>query len=301
MATELPNYYGQASLGDPTVGTVGIQVNSLLNSVLTSEPFVFNVAEQTAPITKSYQIIFQNSELGPVVDTTGTYRNAIQTIYHPPQYRYLVVDSTGSAFPVQVGGRLISGSNYCNSNIVNIRFVSGSLSGSNLSISASIATGSQDILVTNITKSVDNTNINSLKSGSNFYRRSDGIVNNTFYNGDYYYPETSIQVIGSFERTILRGSETTIITETDDFISKTAKPLIFEADYYYLFSQEIDSVLTIETAIDLPQGFSISPTGRSIVGFVNFTSQKTFTVKLTNGDVYNIIIKPIFAKRKYIY
>jgi hypothetical protein len=204
----------------------------------------------------------------------------------------------------------ISGSSYLNSNFINIRFISGSLSGSNLSyltfnISASVTssfiTASQDILVTNITKSVDNGYLNNLTSGSNLIKGTDGIVNKTIYTGDLYFSDTSINTEGLIKRTILRGSNTTITTNTSEFIPTVNKTYTYEVDYNYMFNQEIDSVLTIDTAYDLPTGFNISTNGKNIVGYVNFTDTKTVIVKLSDGTIYNIIIKPIFFKKKYIY
>ena len=66
-----------------------------------------------------------------------------------------------------------------------------------------------------------------------------------------------------------------------------------------MFDQEIDSVYTIDTAFGLPTGFTVRE--RRIVGYVNFTTSKTIVVKLSDGTFYNIVIKPIFTKRKYIY
>ena len=94
---------------------------------------------------------------------------------------------------------------------------------------------------------------------------------------------------------------TTITTNTSEFIPTVNKTYTYEVDYNYMFNQEIDSVLTIDTAYDLPTGFNISTNGKNIVGYVNFTDTKTVIVKLSDGTIYNIIIKPIFFKKKYIY
>ncbi len=162
-------------------------------------------------------------------------------------------------------------------------------------------TSSQDILVTNITKSADNGYLNNLDSGSNLIKGTDGIVNKTIYTGDLYFSDTSINTEGLIKRTILRGSNTTITTNTSEFIPTVNKTYTYEVDYNYMFNQEIDSVLTIDTAYDLPTGFNISTNGKNIVGYVNFTDTKTVIVKLSDGTIYNIIIKPIFFKKKYIY
>ena len=204
----------------------------------------------------------------------------------------------------------ISGSSYLNSNILNIRFISGSLSGSNLSYltfnlgassTSSFLTASQDILVTNISRSADNRYLNELNSGSNLIKGTDGIVNKTVYTGDLYLSNTIINTEGLIKRTILQGDDTSITVNTSDFIPTVNKTYTYETDYNYMFNQEIDSVQTIDIAYDLPLGFYISTNGKNIVGYVNFTDTKTVTVKLSDGTVYNIIIKPIFFKRKYIY
>jgi len=206
-----------------------------------------------------------------------------------------------SNYPISVG--VLVGSNYCNSNILNIRIVSGSISASNLILptGSTDLTSSQDILVTNITKSADNGYLNNLDSGSNLIKGTDGIVNKTIYTGDLYFSDTSINTEGLIKRTILRGSNTTITTNTSEFIPTVNKTYTYEVDYNYMFNQEIDSVLTIDTAYDLPTGFNISTNGKNIVGYVNFTDTKTVIVKLSDGTIYNIIIKPIFFKKKYIY
>ena len=182
-----------------------------------------------------------------------------------------------------------------------IWFLSGSISASNLIFpTGSLGfTGSQDIIVTNITKSADNNYINRLDSGSNIIRRSDGITNNTIYTGDLYFSETVIETKGVIPRVVLQGSDTSITVNSSEFIPTENKTYNFEADYNYMFDQEIDSVYTIDTAFGLPTGFTVRE--RRIVGYVNFTTSKTIVVKLSDGTFYNIVIKPIFTKRKYIY
>ena len=66
-------------------------------------------------------------------------------------------------------------------------------------------------------------------------------------------------------------------------------------------NQEIDSILVIVKTYNLPAGFNISTNGKSIIGYVNFTTAKTIIVKLSDETTYNIIIKPIFFKKKYTY
>jgi hypothetical protein len=204
----------------------------------------------------------------------------------------------------------LTGSVYLNSNTLNIRFVSGSLTGSNLSywtfnisssVTSSFLSASQDIVVTNITKSADNGYLNNLTSGSNLIKGTDGMVNKTIYTGDLYFSDTIINTEGLIKRTILRGSDTTITVNASNFLPSINKTYTYETDYNFMFNQEIDSVLTIDTAYDLPTGFYISSNGRNIVGYVNFTETKTIIVKLSDSTTYNIVIKPMFYKRKYIY
>jgi hypothetical protein len=217
--------------------------------------------------------------------------------------RYTTLNYPTLSSNYQTATGFLSGSNYCNSNILNIRFVSSSISASNLILptGSTDLTASQDILITNITKSADNGYLNNLDSGSNLIKGTDGIVNKTIYTGDLYFSDTSINTEGLIKRTILRGSNTTITTNTSEFIPTVNKTYTYEVDYNYMFNQEIDSVLTIDTAYDLPTGFNISTNVKNIVGYVNFTDTKTVIVKLSDGTIYNIIIKPIFFKRKYIY
>ena len=249
-----------------------------------------------------------------------------------------------SSYPISAG--VLIGVNYCNSNILNIRFASSSISASNLILPSGTndLTASQDILVTNISKNTDNYLINTISTGSNLIKRNDGIVdktvytsdlylsstdiiavgsvnnvintissgsnlikgtdgmvNNTVYTGDSYLSNTTINTEALIKRIVLRGSSTTITTNTSEFIPTVNKTYTYEVDYNYMFSQEIDSVLTINTAYDLPAGFNISTNGKNIVGYVNFTDTKTVIVKLSDGTIYNIIIKPIFFKKKYTY
>lgn len=215
--------------------------------------------------------------------------------------RYTTLNYSTQTSNYQIATGFLSGSNYCNSNIVNIRFVSGSISASNLILPSGTTdlTSSQDIVVTNITKSADNYLINNLDSGSNLIRRSDGITNKNFYNGDLYLSQTTIETKGLIEKTILRGSDTSITVNSSEFIPTVNKTINFDADYNYMFDKEIDSIYTIDSAFGLPTGFTIRE--RNIVGYVNFTTTKTIVVKLSDNTYYNIIIKPIFTKKKYIY
>ena len=215
--------------------------------------------------------------------------------------RYTTLNYSTQTSNYQTATGFLSGSNYCNSNILNIRFVSSSISASNLILPTGTTdlTSSQDIVVTNIIKNTDNYLVNNLDSGSNLIRRSDGSTNKSFYNGDLYLSQTTIETKGLIERIILRGSNTSITVNSSEFIPTTNKTINFEADYNYMFDTEIDSIYTIDSAFGLPTGFTIRE--RNIVGYVNFTTSKTIVVKLSDNTYYNVIIKPIFTKKKYIY
>ena len=215
--------------------------------------------------------------------------------------RYTTLNYSTQTSNYQTATGFLSGSNYCNSNILNIRYVSSSIIASNLILPSGTTdlTSSQDIVVTNIIKNTDNYLVNNLDSGSNLIRRSDGSTNKSFYNGDLYLSQTTIETKGLIERIILRGSNTSITVNSSEFIPTTNKTINFEADYNYMFDTEIDSIYTIDSAFGLPTGFTTRE--RNIVGYVNFTTPKTIVVKLSDNTYYNVIIKPIFTKKKYIY
>jgi hypothetical protein len=360
----------------------------------------------TSSLSKIYFLSYDNPELGPNTDKTGQYRNEIFEINNQRQYRYLIQDGTGSNYPTGSGTRY-SGSFYCNSNILNIRFVNDYLTGSNLILlsGSNDFTASQDILVTNITGTVNNNTINTISSGSNIIKRNDGITNKTIYTGDNYLNETliftegtisttintissgsniikrndgitnktiytgdnyisdttiftrgnveritiessqvifnslsdpsknysykgsgsdlikrndgitdktiytgdgylsstTINTIGNIDRIILQGSSVVINTDTNNFIPSINKTFTYEVDYNFMFNQEIDSLLTIVTAYSLPTGFSVSSDAKRIIGYVNFTDTKTIKLELSDGSTYNIVLKPIFFKKKYTY
>ena len=287
-----------------------------------------------------------SSFIGRLVNTTSNdfsgYLDKFRITTGLARYTTLNYSTLSSNYQTATG--FLSGSNYCNSNVLNIRFVSSSISASNLILPSGTTdlTSSQDIVVTDITKNVDdylintistgsnlikrndgivdktvytgdfylsstdivtvgsiNNLINNLDSGSNLIKRSDGITNNTFYNGDLYLNETTIETKGLIERIILRGSDTSITVNSSEFIPSVNKTINFEADYNYMFDKEIDSIYIIDSAFGLPTGFTIRE--RNIVGYVNFTTTKTIVVKLSDNTYYNVIIKPIFTKKKYIY
>jgi hypothetical protein len=310
-----------------------------------------------------------------------------------------------SSYPTSTG--FLAGSNYCNSNILNIRFANDYLTGSNLILPSGTNdfTASQDILVTNITGTVNNNTINTISSGSNNIKRNDGISDKTIYTGDGYISDTTIftegaistrintissgsnlikrndgitdktiytgdnyvsdatiftrgnverttiessqvifnslsdpsknysykgtgsniikrndgitdktiytgdgyissatiNTIGTIDKTILNGSSVVINTDTNNFIPSINKTFTYEVDYNAVFNQEIDSVLTIVTTYSLPLGFSISSDAKRIIGYVNFSDTKTIKLELSDSSTYNIVLKPIFFKKKYTY
>ena len=310
-----------------------------------------------------------------------------------------------SSYPTSTG--FLSGSNYCNSNILNIRFVIDYLTGSNLILpgGSNDFTASQDILVTNITGTVNNNTINTISSGSNIIKRNDGVTDKTIYTGDGYISDTAIftegtistrintissgsniikrndgitdktiytgdnyisdvtiftrgnverttvessqvifnslsdpsknysykgsgsniikrndgitdktiyvgdgylssatiNTIGNIDKTILNGSNVVINVDTNNFIPSINKTFTYEVDYNALFNQEIDSVLTIVSIYSLPSGFSVSSDAKRITGYVNFSDTKTIKLELSDSSTYNIVLKPIFFKKKYTY
>ena len=328
-----------------------------------------------------------------------------------------------SSYPTSTG--FLSGSNYCNSNILNIRFAIDYLTGSNLILpgGSNDFTSSQDILVTNITGTVNNNTINTISSGSNLIKRNDGITDKTIYTGDNYISDATIftrgnvertivessqvifnslsdpsknysykgsgsniinrndgitdktiytgdgylssttiftrgnverttvessqvifnslsdpsknysykgsgstiikrndgitdktiyvgdgylssatiNTIGNIDKTILNGSNVVINVDTNNFIPSINKTFTYEVDYNALFNQEIDSVLTIVSVYSLPSGFSVSSDAKRITGYVNFSDTKTIKLELSDSSTYNIVLKPIFFKKKYTY
>jgi hypothetical protein len=402
-----------------------LSVNDTLFSsgIVSSTPLIISTVN-TSSLFKTYFLSYDNPELGPNVDKTGVYRNEILQINNQRQYRYLIQDGTGSNYPTGSGTRY-SGSFYCNSNILNIRFTNDYLTGSNLILpsGSNDFTASQDILVTNITGTVNNNTINTISSGSNIIKRNDGITDKTIYTGDGYISDTTIftrgnveritvessqvifnslsdpsknysykgtgsniiirndgitdktiytgdgyisdaiiftkgnverttiessqvifnslsdpsknysykgtgsniikrndgitdktiytgdgyissatiNTIGTIDKTILNGSSVVINTDTNNFIPSINKTFTYEVDYNAVFNQEIDSVLTIVTTYSLPLGFSISSDAKRIIGYVNFSDTKTIKLELSDSSTYNIVLKPIFFKKKYTY
>ena len=208
-----------------------LSVNDTLFSsgIDSSTPLIINTSN-TASLSNIYWTAYNNPELGSNTDKTGQYRNTIFEINDQRQYRYLIQDSTGSNYPTGSGTRY-SGSFFCNSNILNIRFVSDYLTGSNLILpsGSNDFTSSQDILVTNITGTVNNNTINTISSGSNLIKRNDGITDKTIYTGDGYISDTAIFTEGTIStriNTISSGSN--IIKRNDGITDKT----IYTGDNY---------------------------------------------------------------------
>jgi len=307
-----------------------------------------------------------SSYIGRLVNTASYdyagYLDKIRITTGLARYTSTSYISQSTNFPSASG--FLSGSDYCNSNILTIRFVSGSITASNLIYpSGSFGfTGSQDILISNITGTLDNYLINKIGSGSNAIKRNDGITDKTVYTGDNYLNSTTIftkgttervtlessdfifnslsdpsknysykgsgsnairrndgitdktiytgdgylssktiNTIGNIDRIILQGSNVVINTNTNNFIPSVNKTFTYEVDYNFMFNQEIDSLLTIVTAYSLPTGFSVSSNAKRIIGYVNFTDTKTIKLELSDGSTYNIVLKPIFFKKKYTY
>ena len=391
----------------------GVLENSVSNSI-------YNYPSTLLPsLTSSF--------IGRLVNTSSNdfsgYLDKIRITTGIARYTNASYITQSSSYPTSTG--FLAGSNYCNSNILNIRFANDYLTGSNLILPSGTNdfTSSQDILVTNITGTVNNNTINTISSGSNIIKRNDGITDKTIYTGDNYISDTTIftrgnveritvessqvifnslsdpsknysykgtgsniiirndgitdktvytgdnyvsdatiftrgnverttiessqvifnslsdpsknysykgtgsniikrndgisdktiytgdnyvssatiNAIGTIDKTILNGSSVVINTDTNNFIPSINKTFTYEVDYNAVFNQEIDSVLTIVTTYSLPLGFSISSDAKRISGYVNFTDTKTIKLELSDSSTYNIVLKPIFFKKKYTY
>jgi len=391
----------------------GVLENSVSNSI-------YNYPSTLLPsLTSSF--------IGRLVNTSSNdfsgYLDKIRITTGIARYTNASYITQSSSYPTSTG--FLAGSNYCNSNILNIRFANDYLTGSNLILPSGTNdfTSSQDILVTNITGTVNNNTINTISSGSNNIKRNDGITDKTIYTGDNYISDTTIftrgnveritvessqvifnslsdpsknysykgtgsniiirndgitdktvytgdnyvsdatiftrgnverttiessqvifnslsdpnknysykgtgsniikrndgitdktiytgdgyvssatiNAIGTIDKTILNGSSVVINTDTNNFIPSINKTFTYEVDYNAVFNQEIDSVLTIVTTYSLPLGFSISSDAKRISGYVNFTDTKTIKLELSDSSTYNIVLKPIFFKKKYTY
>jgi hypothetical protein len=410
------NWYSYAVTYDGNITRLylnGVLENSVSNSI-------YNYPSTLLPsLTSSF--------IGRLVNTSSNdfsgYLDKIRITTGIARYTNASYITQSSSYPTSTG--FLAGSNYCNSNILNIRFANDYLTGSNLILPSGTNdfTSSQDILVTNITGTVNNNTINTISSGSNIIKRNDGITDKTIYTGDNYISDTTIftrgnverttvessqvifnslsdpsknysykgtgsniiirndgitdktvytgdnyvsdatiftrgnverttiessqvifnslsdpsknhsykgtgsniikrndgitdktiytgdgyvssatiNAIGTIDKTILNGSSVVINTDTNNFIPSINKTFTYEVDYNAVFNQEIDSVLTIVTTYSLPLGFSISSDAKRIIGYVNFSDTKTIKLELSDSSTYNIVLKPIFFKKKYTY
>jgi hypothetical protein len=198
------------------------------------------------------------------------------------------------------------GVGYSNSNILNIRFVNGSISGSNKSNPNTgniflSATASQDLLVTNIVGAVNNGYINTISSGSSkTIRRLDGITNKTDFTGDEY-SNVSFTTKGTVDKTYVMSTDVEFFTKVSEFVPLINPSIVYEVDFNNMLNVQIDNTATIVALYNAPVGFYISSDKLNLVGYVNFTEQITMRVKLSNSVTYNVIIKPIFMRSKYTY
>ena len=217
--------------------------------------------------------------------------------------RYTTSTYTPQTSSYQTATGFLSGSYYRNSNILNIRFVTGSISASNLILPTGTTefTASQDLLVTNIVGAVNNGYINTISSGSSkTIRRLDGITNQTDFTGDEY-SNVSFTTKGSVDKTYVMSTDVEFFTKVSEFVPLINPSIVYEVDFNTMLNVQIDNTATIVALYDAPVGFYISSDKLNLVGYVNFTEQITMRVKLSNSVTYNVIIKPIFMRSKYTY
>jgi hypothetical protein len=217
--------------------------------------------------------------------------------------RYTTSNYTLQTSSYQTANGFLSGSYYRNSNIVNIRFVTGSISASNLILPTGTTefTASQDLLVTNIVGAVNNGYINTISSGSSkTIRRLDGITNKTDFTGDEY-SNVSFTTKGTVDKTYVMSTDVEFFTKVSEFVPLINPSIVYEVDFNNMLNVQIDNTATIVALYNAPVGFYISSDKLNLVGYVNFTEQITMRVKLSNSVTYNVIIKPIFMKSKYTY
>ena len=217
--------------------------------------------------------------------------------------RYTTSTYTPQTSSYQTATGFLSGSYYRNSNILNIRFVTGSISASNLILPTGTSefTASQDLLVTNIVGAVNNGYINTISSGSSkTIRRLDGITNQTDFTGDEY-SNVSFTTKGSVDKTYVMSTDVEFFTKVSEFVPLINPSIVYEVDFNTMLNVQIDNTATIVALYDAPVGFYISSDKLNLVGYVNFTEQITMRVKLSNSVTYNVIIKPIFMRSKYTY
>ena len=217
--------------------------------------------------------------------------------------RYTTSTYTPQTSSYQTATGFLSGSYYRNSNILNIRFVAGSISASNLILPTGTSefTASQDLLVNNIVGAVNNGYINTISSGSSkTIRRLDGITNQTDFTGDEY-SNVSFTTKGSVDKTYVMSTDVEFFTKVSEFVPLINPSIVYEVDFNTMLNVQIDNTTTIVALYDAPVGFYISSDKLNLVGYVNFTEQITMRVKLSNSVTYNVIIKPIFMRSKYTY
>jgi len=217
--------------------------------------------------------------------------------------RYTTSNYTLQTSSYQTANGFLSGSYYRNSNIVNIRFVTGSISASNLILPTGTTefTASQDLLVTNIVGAVNNGYINTISSGSSkTIRRLDGITNKTDFTGDEY-SNVSFTTKGTVDKTYVMSTDVEFFTKVSEFVPLINPSIVYEVDFNNMLNVQIDNTATIVALYNAPVGFYISSDKLNLVGYVNFTEQITMRVKLSNSVTYNVIIKPIFMRSKYTY
>lgn len=195
------------------------------------------------------------------------------------------------------------GYNYWNSNILNLRFLSGSITGSNLtlpsgsSVESANFIGSQDIIINNVDSTQNNYLINKIGSGSNLIRRNDGITNKTIYTGDGYFSDATILTKGARERTTIESSDVTfyslsdpsknysykgsgsnVIRRNDGITDKT----IYTGDGY-LSSATINTLGKIDRVILQGSNVVINTNTNNFVPTVN----KTYTFEVDYNYMFN--------------
>lgn len=100
MAKDIPYYFADTGINGEMLGEQNVYSLPLTNTVLTSNIFNITINKTPNSASSTYFLPYDNSELGPVSDKSGIYRNEIFEINNQRQYRYLVQDSTGSSYPV---------------------------------------------------------------------------------------------------------------------------------------------------------------------------------------------------------
>jgi hypothetical protein len=182
--------------------------------------------------------------------------------------RYTTSTYTPQTSSYQTATGFLSGSYYRNSNILNIRFVTGSISASNLILPTGTSefTASQDLLVTNIVGAVNNGYINTISSGSSkTIRRLDGITNQTDFTGDEY-SNVSFTTKGSVDKTYVMSTDVEFFTKVSEFVPLINPSIVYEVDFNTMLNVQIDNTATIVALYNAPVGFYISSDKRNLVG-----------------------------------